>query len=174
MMEPRDLVVTVPAKLWFNWLCEGDLPVDPHDERGTWDFYTSRTPRGWQPGQRVYVIAHGYLRGYSELVSANQTALVRSGPGVACTLLKDGKPKPMLGFQGWRYATGGRQEVVGWEGVHAWATFGLSPKLSADVENLLALRRTSPDVRAAIRSASLTAHMKSMRDVTSMLRIRTI
>jgi hypothetical protein len=112
----RDIVVTVPAGMWFNWLCEGDLPGDPPAEKGEWDFYTSRPPAGWKRGQRIYVVAHGFLRGYGELAHATPNAFVRTGAGVACTLLENGMPKPMRGFQGWRYATWGRDEVKGWDG----------------------------------------------------------
>jgi hypothetical protein len=34
----RVLVVTVPARLYFNWLCEGDLPDDPPEEKGSGTF----------------------------------------------------------------------------------------------------------------------------------------
>lgn len=116
----KDIVVTVPANLWFNWLCEGDLPGDPPAEKGEWNFYTARPPHGCVQGQRIYVVAQGFLRGYGEISRSHPNAFVRSGPGVACTLFEHEKPKPMRGFQGWRYATWGREEVKGWEG-EEWA-----------------------------------------------------
>ncbi len=161
----RDIVVTVPAKLWFNWLCEGDLPGDPEEEKGTWDFYTSRAPTNWQMGQRVYVVAHGYLRGYGEMVGRQSNALVRSGPGVACTLFENGKPKPMRGFQGWRYATWAREEVRGWEGVEdGWARYGLPTKLANDIMHLFHLRSDVPHARKVLREASLTVGVNNYNE----------
>jgi hypothetical protein len=140
----KDIVVTVPAKFWFSWLCEGDLPGDPSEEREEWAFYTATPPSSAFPGQRIYVVTHGFLRGYS------------SGPGVACTLFENGAPKPMRGFQGWRYATWEREEVRGWEGVQeGWAGYGLPTKLANDVLALLTLRSGSQIARNALREVSL-------------------
>jgi hypothetical protein len=168
----RDIVVTVTAKLWLNWLCEGDLPGDPILESGTWEFATSRPPKEWKPGQRVYVVAHGYLRGYGELLHAADNYLTRFGPGVACTVLDQDTPKPIRGFQGWRYATWRRDEVAEWGGEDKWATFGLPPKLTADVAGVLALRRRSPRVREILREASLRSGVWSLADAQALVRGR--
>ena len=60
------------------------------------------------PEERVYIVAHGRLRGYAPFVyfddgerfggRPGSWALVRRGQAVACTI-----PGPVRGFQGWRY-----------------------------------------------------------------------
>lgn len=161
----KDIVVTVPTKLWFSWLCEGDLPGDPPEEREEWAFYTSKPSRTSTLGQRVYVVAHGFLRGYGELVATKGRALIRSGPGVACTLFENGKPKPMRGFQGWRYATWGRDEVREWVGgQEGWAAYGLPIKLANDVRALLNLRTDEPLARKVLREASCSGVVANYND----------
>lgn len=98
-----DVVVTVPQRLWSEWLEEGDLPGEPWSGN-EYDFYLGGRylPRIY-PGQRVYIVAHGRLRGYSPLVRIDRLdprhfSLVRRGRAVAVTI-----DKPIRGFQGWRY-----------------------------------------------------------------------
>ena len=164
----KDIVVTVPAKLWFSWLCEGDLPGDPLEEREEWAFYTTTPPRSAFPGQRIYVVAHGFLRGYSDLVATKGKAFIRSGPGVACTLFENGAPKPMRGFQGWRYATWEREEVREWEG-EEWASYGLEPKLADDVKGLFGLR-SSADNRNRIRDGALAGRASNYEDALRLVK----
>jgi hypothetical protein len=77
------------------------------------------------PGERVYVVAHGRLRGYAPLVKVERNtrrfgqparfALVRRGDAVACTI-----GQPIRGFQGWRYRWWGREVELpfpGWRAV---------------------------------------------------------
>lgn len=117
-----DVVVTVPKHLWGEWIAEGDLPGDdpadsPLEPGGEWAFYisSSRLPKIVR-GERVYVIAHGKLRGYSPLTLIREptwqqihgaqtwgqrptrSALCRRFGAVACTIAE-----PVRGFQGWRY-----------------------------------------------------------------------
>ena len=101
-----DVVVTVPKGLWAEWIKEGDLPGDlPGDMES--HFWLS----GFQMpvisrGDRVYVVAHGKLRGYAPLLRVelscrlrdDRSCLVRNGNAVAVTI-----ETPIRGFPGWRY-----------------------------------------------------------------------
>lgn len=96
-----DVVVTVPMSRWQGWIAEGDLPDDP----GTgdlYDFYLGGPQPRINPGERVYIVAHGKLRGYAPLTGIGRTAygfsLQRMGGAVACTIAE-----PIQGFRGWRY-----------------------------------------------------------------------
>lgn len=96
-----DVVVTVPKRLWDEWIAEGDLPDDP--ETGVEYGFDLYGPRPHMlPGDRVYIVAHGKLRGYAPLtrIHTHSTgfALVRSGGAVACTI-----DRPIRGFRGWQY-----------------------------------------------------------------------
>lgn len=99
-----DVVVTVPMGQWVDWIEEGDLPGDaPTGNRS--HFWVGLVPTA-QPGDRVYVVAHGRLRGYAPLVGAevecslrpDRACLLRDGGAVAVTI-----DQPIRGFQGWRY-----------------------------------------------------------------------
>lgn len=120
-------------------------------------------PTDLQPGDRVYVVAHGALRGYAPLVRIQHTeegfALVRAGGAVACTICQGpddgaGSPVPVKGFQGVRYRWWDRAV----EGpFHEWQTWGLTPRDRAHVERLIRLRRV-PELRAKLQSKAL-AHV---------------
>lgn len=97
-----DVIVTVPKTRWSSWIDEGDVPGDA----ATGDEYAftlwGPVPR-IEPGERVYVCAHGKLRGYAPLIVVTPSydggfALVRGGGAVACTI-----DEPIRGFRGWRY-----------------------------------------------------------------------
>lgn len=168
MNPPRDVMVTVPAKIWPRWLAEGDLPGDPPEESGMWDFsFGGSGPREAGPGSRLYVVAHGYLRGYAEITSVlgpqggTGGSFVRGGGAVACTLREPttgqpgqvgqpGAPLPIDGFRGWRYATFPRDAVTPWEGWD-WATFGVAPREQALVRRVLAARAAGPAARSVLR-----------------------
>lgn len=101
-----DVVVTVPMRLWEEWIEEGDLPGDePSGYRSHFWLWGNRNPN-IQPGERVYIVAHGKLRGYAPLIGVerrcelNESAgcLMRDGDAVAVTI-----PESIRGFQGWRY-----------------------------------------------------------------------
>lgn len=98
-----DVVVTVPKRLWTEWLDEGDLPGD-EDTGETYAFSLWGSPPDIQPGERVYIVAHGKLRGYASLTelinepSWGRFHLIRGGGAVACTI-----DEPIVGFRGWRY-----------------------------------------------------------------------
>lgn len=95
-----DVVVTCPMGLWKEWIDEGDAVGDPSSGQ-EWHFYVGGPRPHIQPGERVYVVAHGRLRGYAPLVRIEPTrtgfALVRHGDAVAVTI-----DEPIRGFRRWR------------------------------------------------------------------------
>lgn len=113
MRVDRDIVVTVPKRRWREWVGEGDLPGDPTS--GYESHFTLAPTPELQPGERVYVVAHGRLRGYAPLVRVEKrctlfpgrSCLVRRGGAVAVTIAG-----PMGGFRGWRYRWWNRSEEV--------------------------------------------------------------
>jgi hypothetical protein len=104
-----DVVVTVPKTFEFAglrglaaWAAEGDLPGDEWTGMES-HFYMGGSPPDIRPGERVYVVCEGKLRGYAPLVRVEtygpgRFALVRRGGAVAVTI-----PEPVRGFQGYRY-----------------------------------------------------------------------
>jgi hypothetical protein len=97
-----DVVVTVPK--WFGldtWIAEGDPAGEPWSGE-EWHFYLGGNPPHIQPGERVYVVYNGALRGYAPLVridkERNCYGLVRHGNAVAVSL-----PFSIPGFRGFRY-----------------------------------------------------------------------
>ncbi len=93
-----DIVVTVPKGRWAEWIAEGDLPGD--DWSGAESYFSFGGPRPRiEPGERVYIVAHGRLRGYAPLTYLHPAGyLVRRGGAVAVTIVE-----PIRGFRGWRY-----------------------------------------------------------------------
>lgn len=109
-----DVVVTVPKCYWKEWLDEGGLPGEPDDGR-EWIFTVPTQPK-MQPGERVYVVAHGRLRGYAPLLGFDDwglyasrvgCGLVRGGGAVAVTI-----PEKIKGFRGYRYRWWKREDEV--------------------------------------------------------------
>ena len=102
-----DVVVTVPKSLWELWLSEGDLAGEPWSQEADYHFWIrpDALPTIYV-GERVYIVAHGLLRGYAPLVNTerrcklapNRACLVRRNDAVAVTI-----DEPIRGFQGWRY-----------------------------------------------------------------------
>ena len=95
-----------------------------------------------EPGERVYIVAYGRVRGYAPLVRIEykknwgstppvwwwpyaKWALVRSGGAVACTI-----PMPVRGIPGWRYRFWQREDEQLFQD---WQTVGVvnSPIKSA-------------------------------------------
>lgn len=107
-----DVVVTVPQRLWSLWLAEGDRAGDP-PTGDLYDFTLAGGRPDISPGERVYIVAHGRLRGYAPLFAIGEPddivawrgepslraySLIRSGGAVAVTI-----PEPIRGFRGFRY-----------------------------------------------------------------------
>jgi len=95
-----DVVVTVPRRQWQYWLREGDLAGSPYTGR-FYEFSVGIHPR-IEPGERVYIVARGKLRGWAPLIRVEESErgvfLIRGGDAVAVTL-----PQPVKGFRGFRY-----------------------------------------------------------------------
>ena len=99
-----DVVVTVPLRFGLiNWIEEGD-PAGSPESGEEWDFYLSRFRPKAHPGDRVYVVYNGLIRGYAPLVRVEYSryrgcySLIRRGGAVAITI-----PQQVKGFRGFRY-----------------------------------------------------------------------
>jgi hypothetical protein len=130
-----DVVVTVPKARWAEWLGEGALAwghgvpwFTPLDRAGLeYGFVVGGRPPKIERGERVYIVAHGLLRGYAPLQSigagerfggpSGSHALIRRGGAVAVTLQShDGLRIPVRGFQGFRYRWWDRDLEVAFPG----------------------------------------------------------
>lgn len=132
-----DVVVTCPKAFFREWIEEGDAALE--GDGAAWArAWSGDAEYGWNmntricptilPGERVYVVAHGRLRGYSPLVEVERNptrfgqrarfALVRRGGAVAVTI-----PEPVKGFQGFRYRWWERDVEVPFPD---WRTEGVS------------------------------------------------
>jgi len=103
-----DVVVTVPKSFGLKtWIEEGDLPGEEWSGL-EWHFYLFGLLPNIKPGERVYVVYNGKLRGYSELVRVElgekykngmwSFALVRHNDAEAVTI-----DEYIRGFRGWKY-----------------------------------------------------------------------
>ncbi len=102
-----DVVVTVPKDRWAAWLAEGDLPGDEWSQAESYFHIGGALPQ-LVPGERVYVVAYGKLRGYASLVYLHPAGyLVRRSGAVAVTI-----PESIPGFRGWRYRWWNRKDEV--------------------------------------------------------------
>jgi len=69
-----DVVVTVPKSLWAIWLSEGNLAGEPWSGKVLYHFWIRPDALpDITPWERVYVVAHGRLRGYAPLVGLWKT-----------------------------------------------------------------------------------------------------
>jgi hypothetical protein len=105
-------MVTVPMRLWSEWLDEGDLPGEP-STGDTFHFWLAGPLPEMQPGERVYIVAHGRLRGYAPLVAIERRCRLR--PSVGCLVRRGGAvaitiDRPIRGFRGFRYRWWDRSE----------------------------------------------------------------
>lgn len=110
------IVVTVPKSFRYDgapgkiglaaWIAEGDAAGDPESGQ-LWNFSTFGQRPNIRPGDRVYIVCEGRIRGYAPLVEMRFRAasfgngyidLIRGGGAVAVTI-----PEPVAGFRGWRY-----------------------------------------------------------------------
>lgn len=121
-----DVVVTVPKGIWSEWIAEGDAVGEPTTGE-EWGYFMGGAPPDIRPGERVYIVAHGLLRGYAPLTRLNRSplALCRRGGAVAVTI-----PTPIPGFRGWRYRDWDRALEVPFPD---WRTHGVEvPKRRGD------------------------------------------
>lgn len=110
-----DIVVTVPKGFYYEgkyglaaWVAEGDLPGEEWSGEES-HFYLGGPVPNIEPGERVYIVCEGKLRGYAPLVRIERCgrsyALVRHGGAVAVTI-----DRPIQGFRGFRYVNWDRSE----------------------------------------------------------------
>ena len=97
-----DVVVTVPKTFGLDrWIAEGDAAGEPWTGQ-EWGFFLGGRPPRIEPGERVYVVYNGKLRGWAPLVRVQLCdrgfALVRRGDAHAVTIAEW-----IQGFQGYRY-----------------------------------------------------------------------
>lgn len=105
-----DVVVTVPKHFWLDWIEEGDAVGEPPTGE-EWGFFMGGHAPRIEPGERVYVVAHGRLRGYAPLTRVARTergfALCRREGAVAVTVDEE-----IPGFRGWRQRWWKREDEV--------------------------------------------------------------
>ena len=111
-----DVVVTVPKTFGLQqWIAEGDPAGEPWSGQ-EWAFYTGGARPKISPGERVYVVCEGRLRGYAPLVRLDwyvwngpfgRGAFIRAGDAAAVTIAG-----PVRGFQGWRYRWWEREHEI--------------------------------------------------------------
>jgi hypothetical protein len=94
--------VTLPKSFGLDaWIAEGDAAGEP-DSGEEWGWFMGGNPPGVHPGDRVYVVYNGRLRGYAPLIRVQPTergyALVRRGGAVAVTI-----DEHIPGFRGARF-----------------------------------------------------------------------
>lgn len=110
-----DIVVTVPKNFTHPdapgkrglaaWIAEGD-PAGSEWSGELWSFYIGGSPV-IGPGERVYVVCEGLLRGYAPLVRMEGWELIRGGGAVAVTI-----PCEVPGFRGFRYRWWEREDEI--------------------------------------------------------------
>ena len=92
-----DLVATCPKDFWEEWIAEGDAAGEPESGEEYGWFTNHSLLRSIKPGERLYIVAHGKLRGYSIVTRVSGGAIIRNGNAVACTI-----DEPIPGFRGLR------------------------------------------------------------------------
>lgn len=122
-----DLVVTCPKDFFREWIAEGDAAGEPWSGE-EWGWYLAgRASLPIGVGDRLYVVSHGRLRGFSPVTRVHWTPdndgrwtgyICREGGGVAVTI-----PQPIKGFQSWRYRWWDREDEVPFPN---WKTEGVT------------------------------------------------
>jgi hypothetical protein len=98
-----NLVVSVIKSFWKEWIAEGDAAGDPPTGE-EWGYFIGGRKPNIQKGDRLYIVAHGRLRGYAPVTALSfsmehgKHVICREGNAVAVTI-----DQPIKGFQGWRY-----------------------------------------------------------------------
>ena len=98
-----DVVVTVPKSFGLDrWINEGQIPGEGWNGL-EYHFYLYGYPPEIKPGQRVYIVYNGALRGYAPLVRIDRFpdrryGLVRHGGAIAVSI-----PEFIQGFRGFKY-----------------------------------------------------------------------
>lgn len=130
-----DLVVTVPKDFWPDWIDEGDAVGDP-DTGEEWGFLLGGPRPRIGPGERLYIVAWGMLRGYAPVTRVTRTdrgwAICRRGGAVAVTI-----DEPVPGFRSWRARWWDRSAERPFPD---WQTAGLPTRERQAVERLAQIR----------------------------------
>lgn len=63
-----DMVATCPKGFWKEWIAEGD-PAGTVWSGTDWSWYTGGRRPDIAPGDRLYVVAHGRLRGFAPVTA---------------------------------------------------------------------------------------------------------
>jgi hypothetical protein len=114
-----DIVVTVPKNFIYGdarpglaaWCSEGDCAGDKWTG-GLYQFTVGGGKPPIAPGERVYIVCNGRVRGYAPLVRMDSLgmgrwALIRGGGAVAVTIAER-----VIGFRGWRRRWWGLDQEV--------------------------------------------------------------
>jgi hypothetical protein len=144
-----DLVVTCPKGFWWEWIAEGDAVGQPYTGE-EWGWYMAGRRPDIAPGDRLYIVAWGRLRGYAPVTAlrglsfdprrgaqppsgvwvgadtidgAKQWCICRKGDAVAVTI-----PQSVPGFRGWRRRWWRRENEVAFPD---WGTAGVEIKRRA-------------------------------------------
>lgn len=91
-----DLVGVCPKNVWTEWLNEGDC-AGTEESGAEYTWWTRKLPlaRNLTPGDRLYVVCDGKLRGYAPITRVIQEedsmgrpifGICRKGGAVACTI----------------------------------------------------------------------------------------
>lgn len=103
-----DLVVTCPKGFWREWIAEGDAAGEEATGE-EWGWFMSGRRPPIEPGDRLYVVAHGRLRGYAPVTrvqwNGNSGCICRRSDAVAVTIEAE-----IPGFRGWRHVWWQRSE----------------------------------------------------------------
>lgn len=102
-----DIVVTVPAKEWEEWIAEGDCAGD-EPTGSEYEFSVPQFPKRLEIGERCYVVAGGKLRGFAPVTGLyGRCYILRGANAVAVTI-----EEPIPGFRGFRYRWWERESEV--------------------------------------------------------------
>lgn len=63
-----DLVATCPKSFWREWIAEGDPAGTPWSGQ-RWGWYINGARPKIEAGDRLYIVAHGRLRGYAPVIA---------------------------------------------------------------------------------------------------------
>jgi hypothetical protein len=95
-----NLVVTVPKWFWPEWIAEGDAVGEPCTGE-EWGFFLGGNKPPIGAGDRLYIVAHGLLRGFAPVTALKETdwgwVICREGGAVAVTI-----DELIPGFRGFR------------------------------------------------------------------------
>lgn len=130
-----DLVVTVPKQLWAEWILEGDAVGEPETGE-SWGYFLGGPRPDIRPGERLYVVAWGLLRGYAPVTAVKRIdgrwAICRRGGAVAVTI-----DEQVPGFRGWRRRFWERYAERPFQD---WKTAGIPARMIRNMEQATRMR----------------------------------